>query len=186
MPTNDAIGEFRKLYLRAIDGEAARLELGRKLLAIRPRWPTVGRSAGGWAAFLNAAGIPKRSAQRYMAMARNATGNRDSVSQKRKPTPYQQAYKAFAKLSQADRVRLAREFGVAVDYDTVADEDNDTDAPSWAQELGVMATCSVDELRSAYRKRARETHPDVGGTADAFLRVRIAYEQGRRAVGVVS
>lgn len=58
--------------------------------------------------------------------------------------------------------------------------------------LGVSATASQDELRRAYRKQARQTHPDTGGDAAKFQAVqsawervgtseaRDAYERGRR------
>lgn len=42
--------------------------------------------------------------------------------------------------------------------------------------LGVSATASEDELRRAYRRRLRETHPDAGGRADAFHAVQHAWE----------
>jgi curved DNA-binding protein CbpA len=42
--------------------------------------------------------------------------------------------------------------------------------------LGVPATVTDDELRRAYRRRARETHPDAGGTARDFDRVQRAWE----------
>ena len=42
--------------------------------------------------------------------------------------------------------------------------------------LGIRPGASPDELRSAYRDRARETHPDHGGDADSFAEVREAYE----------
>ncbi|MDJ0719865.1 MAG: J domain-containing protein [Prochloraceae cyanobacterium] len=35
---------------------------------------------------------------------------------------------------------------------------------------------TFDELKSAYRQRALETHPDIGGTAEAFREVNTAYE----------
>ena len=42
--------------------------------------------------------------------------------------------------------------------------------------LGVAATASDDELRRAYRKRLRETHPDAGGVAAEFHAVQAAWE----------
>lgn len=42
--------------------------------------------------------------------------------------------------------------------------------------LGVPATASDDELRRAYRRRLRETHPDTGGAAPDFDRVQRAWE----------
>lgn len=45
--------------------------------------------------------------------------------------------------------------------------------------LGVKKGASADEIKSAYRKRARETHPDVnpGKTQADFEKVQAAYEQ---------
>jgi hypothetical protein len=42
--------------------------------------------------------------------------------------------------------------------------------------LGVLSTVSDDELRKAYRKRLRETHPDAGGSATDFHAVQHAWE----------
>jgi hypothetical protein len=42
--------------------------------------------------------------------------------------------------------------------------------------LGVPPTASEDELRRAYRRRLRETHPDTGGAAAHFHRVQHAWE----------
>jgi hypothetical protein len=41
--------------------------------------------------------------------------------------------------------------------------------------LRVPATASDDELRSAYRRRLRETHPDTGGDAASFTAVQSAW-----------
>lgn len=41
--------------------------------------------------------------------------------------------------------------------------------------LGVEPTASPDEIKRAYRKRARETHPDVGGDTDEAAKVNGAY-----------
>ncbi|MEL0075980.1 MAG: J domain-containing protein, partial [Ilumatobacter sp.] len=42
--------------------------------------------------------------------------------------------------------------------------------------LGVERSASADEIRDAYRRRARETHPDVGGDPTEFQTVQSAYE----------
>jgi DnaJ-class molecular chaperone len=42
--------------------------------------------------------------------------------------------------------------------------------------LGLNGRESVDVLKSAYRKRAFETHPDRGGSVAEFLKVQAAYE----------
>lgn len=55
-----------------------------------------------------------------------------------------------------------------------------TDSPADAtpyEVLGVPATADDDELRRAYRRAARETHPDLGGDAQRFRQVQIAWER---------
>ena len=42
--------------------------------------------------------------------------------------------------------------------------------------LGVTKGCSDQELKLAYRARAKETHPDVGGDPEEFKLVQLAYE----------
>jgi len=49
--------------------------------------------------------------------------------------------------------------------------------------LGVDRDAGPREIHRAYRRRVKETHPDQGGSAEAFQRVREAYEElssGRR------
>jgi DnaJ domain/Nuclease-related domain len=43
--------------------------------------------------------------------------------------------------------------------------------------LGVAATASHDDLRRAYRRRLRQTHPDTGGVAREFTAVQLAWEK---------
>src|SRR6218665_2089183 len=43
-------------------------------------------------------------------------------------------------------------------------------------DLGVGKDASFEEIRSAYRKRARECHPDLGGDRDAFQRIQNAHD----------
>lgn len=45
--------------------------------------------------------------------------------------------------------------------------------------LDVPPDALPDEIERAYRRRIKETHPDQGGTVEAFTRVREAYEQLR-------
>jgi len=44
------------------------------------------------------------------------------------------------------------------------------------QVLGISGSSTWAEIKSAYRKQARLTHPDHGGTKEAFCRVREAFE----------
>ncbi|MBC7518877.1 MAG: DnaJ domain-containing protein [Microbacteriaceae bacterium] len=43
--------------------------------------------------------------------------------------------------------------------------------------LGVSATASTDELRRAYRRLLRTTHPDTGGDTVKFVAVQLAWER---------
>ena len=43
--------------------------------------------------------------------------------------------------------------------------------------LGVPATAGADAVKRAYRRLAREHHPDRGGDPDTFHRLRLAFEQ---------
>ncbi len=42
--------------------------------------------------------------------------------------------------------------------------------------LNLTYPATISELKKAYRQRAKEMHPDLGGTAEAFRKVNIAYE----------
>jgi len=47
-------------------------------------------------------------------------------------------------------------------------------------ELGVAPTASQSEVRSAYRERVKQVHPDHGGDEDEFKRVREAYTRAKQ------
>jgi len=49
-----------------------------------------------------------------------------------------------------------------------------------AEVLGVSLGSSLEELRSAFRRRARDAHPDGGGSSEAFRILREAYSLLRR------
>jgi hypothetical protein len=52
--------------------------------------------------------------------------------------------------------------------------------------LGLEPEADLDTVREAYRERAKETHPDLGGDPEAFIRVREAYERLREHLGGAS
>lgn len=57
-------------------------------------------------------------------------------------------------------------------------------AECWWSVLGCQqAPKSTDELRAVYLAAAKRSHPDAGGSNDAFLRVQRAFEQGQAALG---
>ena len=42
--------------------------------------------------------------------------------------------------------------------------------------LGVAATATLDDVKAAFRKKALEHHPDQGGTPEAFMAMKRAYD----------
>lgn len=55
-----------------------------------------------------------------------------------------------------------------------------SDSPAAAtpyEVLGVDAAATQHDLRRAYRRLARETHPDLGGTPERFRQVQLAWER---------
>jgi hypothetical protein len=42
--------------------------------------------------------------------------------------------------------------------------------------LEVAPTATIDDVKAAFRKKALEHHPDRGGTADAFMAIKRAYD----------
>ncbi|QCY47605.1 Chaperone protein DnaJ [Glutamicibacter creatinolyticus] len=49
-------------------------------------------------------------------------------------------------------------------------------SPSPYEVLGIARTASQAEIKMAYRKAARESHPDLGGSAERFRAVQRAYQ----------
>jgi hypothetical protein len=56
--------------------------------------------------------------------------------------------------------------------------------PDCARVLGLAWPCGEAEIRRAYRRQARELHPDAGGDAEAFKALQAAYEQALVLVAV--
>ena len=42
--------------------------------------------------------------------------------------------------------------------------------------LGLQPNATMEEVRLAYKQQAQQIHPDKGGTAEAFLKLREHYE----------
>ena len=42
--------------------------------------------------------------------------------------------------------------------------------------LGLKKSASQEDIKNAFRQKARETHPDRGGSKEEFVKVREAYE----------
>jgi curved DNA-binding protein CbpA len=42
--------------------------------------------------------------------------------------------------------------------------------------LGVDPPLTIEDLKQAFRKKARSTHPDKGGCGDEFIEVKEAYD----------
>jgi hypothetical protein len=49
--------------------------------------------------------------------------------------------------------------------------------PACFQELDLTADATVAQIKSAYRRLSRATHPDFGGTDYDFVRLRQSYEE---------
>ncbi len=76
-----------------------------------------------------------------------------------------------------ESVRKADQRGIAGVFAEVASAFALAPAPSEAHQLlGLGASATEDEIRSAYRKRLISTHPDHGGDPVEFQKVRVAGE----------
>ena len=51
-----------------------------------------------------------------------------------------------------------------------------SDPPDYYSVIGVAANADEEEIRAAYRARARQLHPDMGGNADQMKLLNNAYE----------
>src|SRR5262245_40591880 len=54
---------------------------------------------------------------------------------------------------------------------------SDLQRPHFMIELGLLPPYTADDVRMAYREKAKAAHPDRGGSADDFQRLHEAYEQ---------
>lgn len=51
--------------------------------------------------------------------------------------------------------------------------------PTWWEVLGISQDATAEDIEAAYRRLARQCHPDAGGSHEAFLRLTAAYHQAR-------
>lgn len=49
--------------------------------------------------------------------------------------------------------------------------------PACLQTLGLSMPCSLEEVKEAYRQKAKQTHPDGSGSAGAFVALQQCYEE---------
>lgn len=54
-------------------------------------------------------------------------------------------------------------------------------AKHWSQILEVSSTWDMPQIEAAYRKKARECHPDNGGSHDAMAEINAAVDEARKA-----
>ena len=60
---------------------------------------------------------------------------------------------------------------------------NQAESALWWNVLGVSQGASIEEIETAYRKKAKAAHPDSGGTHAAMAELNAARRQAREAVG---
>ena len=75
--------------------------------------------------------------------------------------------------------QLGRRLPFETPEDRLPDADLAAPVAAAFDHLRVPPTASTDEVRSAYRNRAKEIHPDHGGDPEEFKRLREAYTTAR-------
>ena len=51
---------------------------------------------------------------------------------------------------------------------------------TWWEVLGVAADADLETIKAAYLRKAKETHPDVGGSDESFIQVQAAWEEANK------
>lgn len=54
---------------------------------------------------------------------------------------------------------------------------------NWYQDLGVKPNATPEEVKKAYREKAKQSHPDVGGNVEDFRKINEAYEYYQKTYG---
>jgi hypothetical protein len=55
---------------------------------------------------------------------------------------------------------------------------------NWWTVLGIMPFASLDQIKQAYKDKAKMHHPDTGGDVNEFHKIQRAYETGLQRCGV--
>ncbi len=80
-------------------------------------------------------------------------------------------------------VKLKGEIDKMISNVSKMPDGTDQNIPDPFQILGVEPTASKDEVDKAYRSKAKEAHPDKGGSDEQMILVNAAYEAIRRVKG---
>lgn len=57
-----------------------------------------------------------------------------------------------------------------------------TNSKKWFEVLGVPPTATSEQVKEAFRQKAKNVHPDTGGSDREFLELQLAYQEGLKAV----
>ena len=71
--------------------------------------------------------------------------------------------------------RIYRGFQALPDISSASDN-------SWWNVLGIDQNATKDEIEKAFKLKAKEVHPDVGGSNEEFIKLTQAVEQARKAI----
>ena len=77
------------------------------------------------------------------------------------------------KIHRNDRYEKARKAEYSYDWNRNSDFQKQG---SYMLLLGVDPPLTIEDLKQAFRKKARSTHPDKGGCGDEFIEVKEAYD----------
>ncbi len=80
-------------------------------------------------------------------------------------------------LEQTGKVSTGTGWGPTTYYLTPPESNSAHPVPSYFAMLELTPPCTVADVKRAYKRKARELHPDNGGSNDEFLALQHAYEQ---------
>ncbi|OPZ62718.1 MAG: Chaperone protein DnaJ [Candidatus Aminicenantes bacterium ADurb.Bin508] len=100
------------------------------------------------------------------------------LPEKREPRPYIPPPPPWATCSEEE---FRRTWSPRL-KDALRDLFGEGQIPEAAEVLGVSWPCTQEEARAAYRRKAREVHPDAGGSSEAFVRLKAAYDRVTKAL----